>query len=55
MQGCGVLAMNRRNPNDEQADYEQAQREAVARAYDQYPAMREEDEQRAFEQAEEQR
>ena len=53
MQGCGVLAM--KNPNDEQADYEQAQREAVARAYDQHPAMREQDEQRAFEQAEEER
>ena len=47
--------MNRRNPNDEQADFEQAQRDAVARAYDQYPEMREEDEERAFEQAEEQR
>ena len=53
MQGCGVLAM--KNPNDEQADCEQAQREAVTRAYEQYPEMREQDEQRAFEQAEEQR
>ena len=53
MQRCGVLAM--KNPNDEQADCEQAQRDAVARAYDQYPAMREQDEQRAFKQSEEER
>ena len=53
MQGRGVLAMM--NPNDEQADCEQAQRDAIEQAYEQYPAMREEDEQRAFEQAEEER